>query len=82
MIEYTEDIFENLKSDLSDELMRRQLSKKILVLVRGIERQMSLASYFVIRKDPKLHVKLPNGRKPLIDPRRTEKEIEDLKKTL
>ena len=43
--------------------------KFIDVIVKGKQRNMTLNSYFFIRKDHKLVVKLPNGQEPLPEPK-------------
>ena len=72
--------YDDLRSGLSDEKMNQQLSQGIDVLVSGVSRRMSLTSYFCVRKDFKLNVMLPNGQKPLDDPRNSEKPSTHLKK--
>ena len=70
--------FDEKRKEVSDRVMDKRLSVPIEVLLRGKLRTMSLASYFVCRKDPKLGVKLPNGQKPLTDPREKQKETKKL----
>ena len=61
--------YEEAKRGLADEVLRRKNSEQIDVIIKGVPRKISLASYFTCRKDPRLDVHLPNGQKPLEEPK-------------